>query len=87
METKKKVKKILFITWVTILSIVFVASLAFGIISAFIDGARESVEAWYFDTFEEEINLLKKSMTWLIISSILLVFTLSFKDFKKKYVD
>ena len=87
METKKKVKKILFITLVTILSIVFVASLAFGIISAFIDGARESVEAWYFDTFEEEINLLKKSMTWLIISSILLVFTLSFKDFKKKYVD
>ena len=87
MKSKKNIKKILFIILVVILSIVFAASLAFGIISAFIDGARESVEVWYFDTFEEEINLLKKSMTWLLISSILLVFTLSFKDFKSKYID
>ena len=87
MKSKKNIKKILFIILVFILSIVFAASLAFGIISAFIDGARESVEVWYFDTFEEEINLLKKSMTWLLISSILLVFTLSFKDFKSKYID
>lgn len=87
MKSKKNIKKILFIILVTILSLIFVTSLAFGIISAFIDGARESVEVWYFDTFEKEINLLKKSMTWMLISSILLVFTLSFKDFKNKYID
>ena len=33
------------------------------------------------------VTLLKDSIKWLLITATLLIFTLSFKDFKKKYID
>lgn len=88
MQSKKiNIKRILYITLLVLLGIIFVASLVFGAIGAFTTNASENIEIWYFDKFEKEISLLKQSITWLLISSILLILTLSFKDFKKKYID
>ena len=84
---KINVKKILYIALLSILGLIFVASLAFGIIAAFTTDARESIEVWYSEKMEKEISLLKHSITWLLISATSLVFTLSFKDFKKKFID
>jgi len=86
-KKKVNIKKILYIALLTVLGIIFVASLTFGAIAAFTENARESIEVWYLDKFEENLNLLKKSIVWLFISASLLVLTLSFKDFKKKYID
>lgn len=88
MKSKKiNVKKIIYITLLGILGVLFVASIAFGIIAAFIPEARESIEVWYAEKNEETLNLMKKSITWLLISASALVLTLSFKDFKNKYID
>lgn len=88
METKKiNIKKIMYIALLVILGILFVASLVSGVISAFIPETRESIEVWYAGKYEKTLNLMKKSITWLLISSALLVLTLSFKDFKNKYID
>jgi hypothetical protein len=88
MKSKKiNVKKILYIALLSVLGLIFVASLTFGVIAAFTNDARESIEVWYNEEFEKEISLLKQSITWLLISATLLVFTLSFKDFKKKFID
>lgn len=86
-EKKINIKKILYITLIVILSIVFVASLTFGAIAAFANEARESIEVWYSSTFEKDISLLKQSIIWLLVSATLFVFTFSFKEFKKKYID
>ena len=86
-KKKVNIKKILYITLLTVLGIIFVASLTFGAIAAFTENTRENIEVWYLDKFEENLNLLKKSLVWLFISASLLVLTLSFKDFKKKYID
>ena len=88
MKRKKiNIKKILYITLLVILSIVFVASLTFGTIAAFTENTRESIEGWYTSKFEKDLSLLKQSLIWLLVSATLLVLTLSFKDFKKKYID
>lgn len=88
MKSKKiNVKKILYIALLSVLGLIFVASLTFGVIAAFTNDARENIEVWYNEEFEKEISLLKQSITWLLISATLLVFTLSFKDFKKKFID
>lgn len=88
MKSKKiNIKKILYITLLVILGLIFVASLTFGAIAAFSGNVRESIESWYLEKNEKEISLLSQSIKWLLISATLLVFTLSFKDFKKKYVD
>ncbi len=88
MKSKKiNIKKILYVTLLVILAIIFVSSITFGALAAFTENTRESIEVWYFEKFEKEISLLKHSIKWLLISAALLVFTLSFKDFKKKYID
>ncbi len=88
MEKKSvKVKKVLYIVLLVVLSLVFVASIVFGTIAAFTTTAREEIEVWLASTFDKERSLLKTSIVMLIISSLLLMLILSFKDFKKKYID
>lgn len=88
MKSKKfNIKKTLYVTLLVILAIIFVASLIFGALGAFTQSTKENIEVWYFEKFEKEISLLKHSIKWLLISASLLVFTLSFKDFKNKYID
>ena len=88
MKSKKiNIKKILYIALLVILATIFVASLTFGAIAAFTSNVREDIEIWYLDKFEKNISLLKQSIIWLLVSASLLTLTLSFKDFKKKYID
>lgn len=88
MKNKKvNVKKVLYIILVVVLSIALVASLVFGSIAAFTTNAKEAIETWYFDTYEKELSLLKTSVIVLIASSLLLTLTLSFDEFKKKFID
>ena len=86
-KRKINVKKVLYITLIVILALVFTASLTFGAIGAFTTNVREEIEVWYAGKYEEELSLLSTSIKWLVISSALLILTLSFKDFKKKYID
>lgn len=86
-KRKINIKKVLYITLIVILALVFTASLTFGAIGAFATNVREEIEVWYVGKYEKEISLLSTSIKWLIISSIALILTLSFKDFKKKYID
>lgn len=88
MKRKKiNVKKVLYIVLVVVLALIFVASLTFGSIAAFATNIREEIEVWYASKYEKEISLLSTSIKWLIASAALLTLTLSFKDFKKKYID
>lgn len=84
---KVNIKKILYITFLVVLSIILVASLVFGTIAAFTDTLRTNIEVWYSTKFDKEISLLKTSVIWLIISSLLIVLTLLFDDFKKKFIN
>ena len=86
-SNKNRVKKIVYVSWLVVLAVIFVSSLSFGVIAAFFNDATTSIETWYLDSFEEEIVLLTKSITWLLISAALLMLTLSFKDFKKTFID
>lgn len=86
-KRKLNIKKVIYITLIVLLSIVFVASLTFGAIGAFTTSVRDEIEVWYMGKYEKEISLLSTSIKWLLISAVLLVLTLSFKDFKKKYID
>lgn len=86
-KKKVNIKKILYITLIVVLSLVLVASLTFGSIAAFTETLKEDIEIWYFNKFEKEISLLKTSIIWLLVSSLSLVLTLSFDDFKKKFID
>jgi energy-coupling factor transporter transmembrane protein EcfT len=88
MKSKKaNVKKILYIVLIVVLALIFVASLTFGAIAAFTNDTKESIEVWYSTKYEKDFSLLKQSIIWLIISATLLTITLSFKDFKAKYID
>ena len=84
---KSNVKNVLYIILLVILTIAFVASIAFGSIAAFATSIKEEIEVWYASTFNKDIALFKTSIILLIVSSILLIITLSFKDFKKKFID
>lgn len=86
-KRKINVKKVLYIALIVILALVFTASLTFGAIGAFTTNVKDEIEVWYAGKYEKEISLLSTSIKWLLISSIALIFTLSFKDFKKKYMD
>ena len=87
MKNKKiNIKKVLYITLLVVLTLVFVASLTFGALAAFTTTVREDIEIWYASKYEKEISLLSTSIKWLLASAALLVLTLSFKDFKKKYL-
>ena len=86
-KKKGKIKKVLFIILLVILTTLFISSLVFGSIAAFATSVAEEIEGWYASTFNKNITLLKTSTILLIISSILLIITLSFKDFKKKFID
>lgn len=83
---KVNIKKVLYITLLVILTIILVASLVFGTIAAFANTLRANIEVWYSTKFDKEISLLKTSVIWLIISSLLIVLTLLFDDFKKKFL-
>lgn len=85
-KKKVNIKKVLYIVLLVVLSIIFVSSLTFGAIAAFTT-LTEEIEVWFASNLKRNVSLLKDSVKWLIISSILLVLTLSFKDFKKKYID
>lgn len=87
MKKRINIKKVLYISLLAALSIVFIASLTFGAIGAFTNDLKNEIEAWYFTKNEEEISLLNTSIKWLLVSAALLILTLSFKDFKKKYID
>lgn len=88
MKAKKtNVKKIIYTSLIVILAIIFISSLTFGAISAFASETRENIEVWYYGKFDKNISLFKKSIIWLLISSSLLTLSLSFKDFKNKYID
>lgn len=88
MKSKKsKVKKVLYIILLCILGLTLGCSLVFGVFGAYFPTISESITDWYLDVFEKEISLLKTSVILLIVSSALLILTLSFKDFKKKYID
>lgn len=88
MKSKKiNVKKVLYIVLLVVLSIIFVSSLTFGAIGAFTTTLTEDIEVWFASKLKKDVLLLKDSIKWLLISATLLIFTLSFKDFKKKFVD
>ncbi len=88
MESRKTtLKKVLYIILLVILGILFVSSITFGVIGAFTTTLTEEIEVWFASKLKKEIVLLKNSIKWLLISSALLILTLSFKDFKKKYID
>lgn len=88
MKSKKSnVKKVLYIILLVILGIIFVSSLTFGAIGAFTTTVKEDIEVWFASSLKTNVSLLKDSIKWLIISSVLLILTLSFKDFKKKFID
>ena len=88
MKSKKiNIKKILYIALLVILATIFVASLTFGAIGAFTTTVKEDIEVWFASSLKTNVSLLKDSVKWLIISSVLLILTLSFKDFKKKFID
>lgn len=86
-KRKINIKKVLYITLLVVLGLVFVASLTFGAIGAFTTNVRDEIEVWYVGKYEKELSLLSTSIKWLLISSTSLILTLSFKDFKKKYID
>ncbi len=88
MKSKKStVKKVFYIILLVVLSVMLVSSLVFGIFGAYFPSISEDIVDWYLRVFKKDISLLKTSVILLLISSSLLVLTLSFKDFKKKYVD
>lgn len=88
MKSKKStVKKVFYIILLVVLAVMFVGSLVFGIFGAYFPSISEDIVDWYLRVFKKDISLLKTSIILLLISSSLLVLTLSFKDFKKKYVD
>ena len=88
MKNKKEIiKKVLYIALLSILGLIFVASLTGGAIGAFTTNLSEDIEVWFTEKLEKEFVLLKTSIKYLLISSVLLILTLSFKDFKKKYID
>lgn len=88
MNSKKaNVKKILYIVLLILLTTLFISSLTFGAIAAFSPNVRENIEVWFSTKYEKNISLLKASIIWLLISSFLLTLTLSFKEFKIKYID
>lgn len=84
---KSKAKKVLYIILLSILGILLVSSLTFGLFGAYFPSISESITNWFYDVFEKDLSLLKTSVILLIVSSTLLILTLSFKDFKKKYID
>lgn len=86
-KRKINIKKVLYITLLVVLSTIFLASLTFGAIGAFATNLKDEIEVWYVEKYEKEFALLSTSIKWLIISSALLMLTLSFKEFKKKYID
>lgn len=89
MKSKKvNIKKILYIILLVVLGLLFVASLTFGAIAAFAGDVRDSLEVWFSSKLKKtEFSLLAQSIKWLLVSSVLLIFTLSFKDFKRKFID
>lgn len=85
---KANIKKILYIVLLVILATLFVTSLTFGSIAAFTGELNDNIEVWFAEKLKkDDFSLLKQSITWLLVSAVLLIFTLSFKDFKKKYID
>ena len=88
MKSKKKnIKKVLYIILLVVLGLAFVASLTFGSIATFATTTAEEIESWYASTFEKNIILFETSIKTLIVSAALLILTLSFNDFKKKFID
>lgn len=87
MKKRILIKKVIYIALLTALSLIFIASLTFGAIGAFTTNLKDEIEIWYYTKNEEELSLLSTSIKWLIISATLLILTLSFKEFKKKYID
>ena len=89
MKSKKvNIKKILYISLLVVLGLLFVASLTFGALAAFTGEVKDSLEVWFASKLDKtEFSLLSQSIKWLLVSSVLLIFTLSFKDFKKKFID
>lgn len=88
MKSKKtNIKYILYIILIVILATIFVASIVFGVIGSFTNELKEDIEIWYNSKFEKDLSLQKQSIIWLLISATLLTLTLSFKDFKIKYID
>ena len=88
MKSKKvNIKKILYIIFLSVLALLFIASLTFGAIGAFTTNAKEAIEEWILSKFNKDWALLKTSIIILSLSSIGLILTLSFADFKKKYID
>jgi len=88
MEKKKvNIKKVLYIVLLVVLVLIFVSSLTFGAIGAFTTTVREEIEVWFASKLKANVSLLSDSIKWLLISTVLLVLTLSFKDFKKKFID
>lgn len=87
MKSKKStVKKVFYIILLVVLGIMLVGSLVFGIFGAYFPSISESIADWYLKVFKKDISLLKTSVILLLVSSSLLILTLSFKDFKKKYI-
>lgn len=87
MKNKKAtVKKVFYIILLVVLGTMLVGSLVFGIFGAYFPSISESIVDWYLKVFKKDISLLKTSVILLLISSSLLILTLSFKDFKKKYI-
>lgn len=86
-KKKTSFKKVIYIILLVVLALAFVAALTFGAIGVFATSLTEEIEVWYASKFEKDLVLLKTAIITLIVSSILLVFTLSFKDFKKKFID
>ena len=87
MKKKVNIKKVAFITLLVLLDVAFVAALTFGAISAFATDTAVNIEKWYFSTFDKELTLFKTSIVTLIVTAVLLVFTLTFEDFKKKFIE
>ena len=84
-EKNKRIKKIIFIIAVSILGSGWALLASMAVIGGYFPDLASPIEDFLALTGDQ--TLLKTSILYLLIDSVLLVFTLLFKDFKKKFID
>lgn len=84
-EKNKKVYKIIFISLISLFGLAWVVLGGMAVIGGYFPTVASPIEDFLALTGDQ--TLLKTSILYLLIDSALLVFTLLFKDFKKKFID
>ncbi len=87
MKNKKKVnvKKIISVVLLVLLTLFWLTCIVMAVFGAYFPTIAEPIEDFLELTGDE--NLLDTSVLWLVITTVVTVFLLLFKDFKKKYID